>query len=45
MVANFGYGALVITFLISLYGIGAAIYGAPSPAAAAAEMRSLVEAA
>lgn len=28
MVANFGFGALVITFLVSLYGIGAAIYGA-----------------
>ncbi len=28
MVANLGYGALVITFLISLYGIGAAYYGA-----------------
>ena len=28
MLANFGYGALVITFLISLYGIGAAFYGA-----------------
>jgi cytochrome c-type biogenesis protein CcmF len=27
MVANLGYGALVITFLISFYGIGAAIYG------------------
>jgi cytochrome c-type biogenesis protein CcmF len=27
MVANFGYGALVITFLVSLYGIGAAVYG------------------
>ncbi len=27
MLTNFGYGALVITFLISLYGIGAAIYG------------------
>jgi len=27
MVANLGYGALVITFLISLYGIGAAVYG------------------
>jgi cytochrome c-type biogenesis protein CcmF len=27
MVANFGFGALVITFLISLYGIGAALYG------------------
>jgi cytochrome c-type biogenesis protein CcmF len=27
MVANFGYGALVITFLISLYGIFAAVYG------------------
>lgn len=27
MIANFGYGALVITFLVSLYGIGAAIYG------------------
>ena len=28
MVANLGYGALVITFLVSLYGIGAAYYGA-----------------
>ena len=28
MVANLGYGALAITFLISLYGIGAAYYGA-----------------
>ena len=28
MVANIGYGALVITFLISLFGIGAAYYGA-----------------
>jgi cytochrome c-type biogenesis protein CcmF len=27
MVANFGYGALVITFLISIYGVFAAIYG------------------
>jgi cytochrome c-type biogenesis protein CcmF len=27
MVANFGYGALVVTFLISLYGIFAAIFG------------------
>jgi len=27
MVANFGYGALWIAFLSSLYGIGAAIYG------------------
>jgi len=27
MVANLGYGALVITFLVSIYGIGAAIYG------------------
>jgi cytochrome c-type biogenesis protein CcmF len=27
MIANFGYGALLITFLISLYGIGAAVYG------------------
>ena len=27
MVANFGYGALVIAFLISLYGVFAAIYG------------------
>jgi cytochrome c-type biogenesis protein CcmF len=27
MVANLGYGALVITFLVSLYGVGAAIYG------------------
>ncbi|MDI6693828.1 MAG: heme lyase CcmF/NrfE family subunit [Anaerolineales bacterium] len=27
MLANFGFGALLITLLISLYGIGAAIYG------------------
>ncbi len=27
MVADFGFGALVITFLVSLFGIGAAIYG------------------
>ena len=27
MVANFGFGVLVLTFLASLYGIGAAIYG------------------
>lgn len=28
MVANFGYGALVIAFLVSLYGIFAALFGA-----------------
>jgi cytochrome c-type biogenesis protein CcmF len=28
MIANFGYGALIITFLVSLYGIVAAVYGA-----------------
>ena len=27
MIANLGYGALVITFLAALYGIGAALYG------------------
>ena len=27
MVANFGYGALVIAFLVSLYGAFAAVYG------------------
>ncbi len=27
MIANLGFGALVITFLVSLYGIGASIYG------------------
>ncbi|MFN2232678.1 MAG: heme lyase CcmF/NrfE family subunit [Anaerolineales bacterium] len=27
MIANFGYGALVMTFLIALYGIGASLYG------------------
>jgi cytochrome c-type biogenesis protein CcmF len=27
MVANLGYGSLIITFLVSLYGIGAAFYG------------------
>ena len=28
MIVNFGYGALIITFLISIYGVAAAIYGA-----------------
>lgn len=28
MIANLGFGALVIAFVLSLYGIGAAIYGA-----------------
>jgi cytochrome c-type biogenesis protein CcmF len=28
MIANLGFSALVITFVISLYGVGAAIYGA-----------------
>lgn len=28
MIANFGFGALVITFLVSLYGAAAAFYGA-----------------
>ncbi|MBI4929030.1 MAG: heme lyase CcmF/NrfE family subunit, partial [Anaerolineae bacterium] len=28
MAANFGFGSLVLAFIISLYGIGAAIYGA-----------------
>lgn len=27
MIANLGYGALVLTLLVSLYGIGAALYG------------------
>ncbi len=27
MIANFGYGALVLTFLVSIYGILAALYG------------------
>jgi cytochrome c-type biogenesis protein CcmF len=27
MVANFGYGALIITFVIAIYGVVAAIYG------------------
>ncbi len=30
MIANLGYGALVVTLLISLYGVGAAYYGARS---------------
>jgi cytochrome c-type biogenesis protein CcmF len=30
MVANLGYGALVITLLVSIYGVAAAIYGARS---------------
>lgn len=28
MLVNFGYGALLISFIVSIYGIGAAIYGA-----------------
>jgi cytochrome c-type biogenesis protein CcmF len=28
MVANFGYGALIITLLLSIYGVFAAVYGA-----------------
>ncbi len=28
MIANLGYGALVVTLLVSLYGVGAAFYGA-----------------
>lgn len=27
MLANFGFGGLIITFLVAFYGIGAAIYG------------------
>src|SRR5512138_2001877 len=27
MLANFGFGVLAITFLVALYGIGAAVYG------------------
>ena len=27
MIANFGFGSLVLTFLVSLYGIGASVYG------------------
>ena len=27
MLANFGFGVLVLTFLVALYGIGAALYG------------------
>jgi cytochrome c-type biogenesis protein CcmF len=27
MLANFGFGALIITFLVALFGIGAAVYG------------------
>ena len=28
MIANFGFGVLIITFLVALFGIGAAVYGA-----------------
>lgn len=28
MIANFGFGVLVITFLVALYGAGASVYGA-----------------
>ena len=27
MLANFGYGAIVLAFFVSLYGVFAAIYG------------------
>lgn len=27
MFAEFGYGILVVTFLLSLYSVGAAVYG------------------
>jgi len=27
MIANLGYGALIITFLLALYGVGASLYG------------------
>jgi cytochrome c-type biogenesis protein CcmF len=30
MIANFGYGAMLVSFVLSLYGIGAAIYGVRS---------------
>lgn len=33
MIANFGYGSLIVTFLVSIYGIGAAIFGARRDAA------------
>ena len=28
MISTFGFGVLIITFLLCLYGIGAAVYGA-----------------
>jgi cytochrome c-type biogenesis protein CcmF len=28
MIANFGFGVLVLTFLVCVYGVGAAVYGA-----------------
>jgi cytochrome c-type biogenesis protein CcmF len=28
MIANLGFGALILTFIVSLFGVGAAIYGA-----------------
>ena len=28
MVANFGFGVMLLTFVVTLFGIGAAIYGA-----------------
>ena len=39
MVANFGYGALVIAFLVSMYGVFAAVYGARNKAPAWVEQR------
>ena len=37
MLADFGYGILVVTFILSLYGIGAAVYGYYSKSAAQIE--------
>ncbi len=34
MIANLGFGALVIAFIVSVYGIGAAVYGARNKAPA-----------
>ncbi len=41
MVANFGFDALVVTLLVSLYGIGAAIYGGRKEAPAWVESARL----
>ena len=41
MIANIGFGALVVAFLVSIYGIGAAVYGSLKKRAAWVESARL----